>query len=224
MLRGSSLTAPQNILIASPLPITVKITDFGISKNWDGTELRTHCGTTPYKAPELQGMLPRSLIVTSRSYTKNVDLWSLGALVHELLTSEIPFLEKAQIEDSGVDQDKQNTASKMCINSDLLYQYCRGEPFPIGALEDHGASPEQIDLIKNLMIPNPMNRVSAVDALKSRWLAGMVERNRPAHIPTRQAPPAPPARVADLPLEVLESMAGSITLPPTPFEPILSIM
>jgi serine/threonine protein kinase len=42
----------------------------------------TICGTPLYLAPEL---------INEDNYNESVDVWALGILTYELLTSEIPF-------------------------------------------------------------------------------------------------------------------------------------
>lgn len=155
--------------MASRSPIWVKITDFGISKHYGGSALRTQCGTFLYQAPELLGLLPRGMIKTTQSYTKNVDIWAFGALVHEVLTSEIPFLEQALPADSILDSFD-STPPPASINMALLFHYCHGQPFPIMTLQNHRVSQDGIDFVKGLMAANPLNRVSAADALNARWL------------------------------------------------------
>lgn len=79
-------------------------------------------------------------MVNSQSYSKNVDLWALGVIVHQLLTSEIPFLESLQTVDSMMtvdlmqDSSYHSMQSAVMINTDLLYSFCRGQPFPITAM------------------------------------------------------------------------------------------
>ena len=54
----------------------LRISDFGMSKimaNLDHT--MTNCGTAKYMAPEMQ----------DRSYTKDIDWWSVGIIAYELL-------------------------------------------------------------------------------------------------------------------------------------------
>lgn len=89
----------QNILITSTTsPIEINITDFGISKQVQGTQLKTTCGIENYKALELRRLLPTAPRRRRRrgegpeTYTNAVDIWSLGTLVHVILTSELPFL------------------------------------------------------------------------------------------------------------------------------------
>lgn len=112
---------------------------------------------------------------TRDSYTKVIDLWALGAVVHEILTSEIPFLDM----DQGT--DSMNFVSDLYITGDiiptidmeLLFSYCHGlNAFPSESLEKNGVSKEGMGFVKSLLTANPSDRVSATDALKSLWLIG----------------------------------------------------
>lgn len=142
-----------------------------------GTSLRSGCGTVCYQAPEQLGLLPRNMRTSLKdSYTKVVDLWALGAVVHEILTSEIPFLDTYQDLDWTMDLTLTPDLSSASnpdptIDMNLLQDYCRGiNPFPRESLRKNGVSKEGIDFVKSLMAVNPRDRVSATDALKSLWL------------------------------------------------------
>lgn len=166
------LTFPENILVMSPSPIWVKITDFGIAKQTSQTSLRTACGTSCYQAPEVLGLLPRSMRTSgSNSYSKTVDIWALGAVVHKILTFEIPFLDK--YEDSTISGLDSAYATSAEVDIGLLSDYCRkSQPFPTESLLTHGASKYAIDFVKSMMVADPRRRVSAAAALDSDWLRG----------------------------------------------------
>lgn len=162
----------------SPSPIWVKITDFGISKQTLETSLRTACGTSCYQAPEVLGLLPRHMRTSgSNSYSKIVDIWALGAVVHKILTSEIPFLDKyeGENEDSIMSGMDSGYATSIEVDIGLLSDYCRkSQPFPIESLLTYEASKNAIDFVKSMMVADPRGRVSAAGALTSRWLTETV--------------------------------------------------
>lgn len=118
-----------------------------------------------YKAPEQLGILPNHMR-SRNGYTTAIDLWALGAGIRQVLTSEIPFPDtyhhsKSMFETSAVPE----------IDMAHLVAYFNDtKPFPEESLETHHASKEAIDFVKSLMIVNPRNRVSAVEALNSPWL------------------------------------------------------
>lgn len=62
----------------------VKLTDFGCIKESSNEELNyTFCGTVEYMAPEI--------INKSGRHGKEVDWWSFGILIHDMLTGSPPF-------------------------------------------------------------------------------------------------------------------------------------
>lgn len=145
----------------------MKISDFGISKRWVGTALRTNCGTAIYRSPEQLGILPRPIRTADNSYTNQVDIWALGAILHEMLTLRIPFLDTYTHEDSGFPSTVEDT-----VDTGQLYDYCRGKTtFPCDTLRSHGVPEVGIEFVKSLMAANPSERLSAAAALASEWLA-----------------------------------------------------
>jgi len=73
---------PENIFLTSDMK--VKIGDFGISKQLNNASeyAKTQCGTFIYMAPE---------IIKGEKYNNKVDIWSLGAIIYELCTSNIYY-------------------------------------------------------------------------------------------------------------------------------------
>lgn len=186
----------QNILVACLSPIWVKITDFGISKRWQGTSLKTHCGTTLYRSPEQLGLLPRGLKISTKSYTNSIDLWALGAIVHEMLTQEIPFFDTYV--DSDPDIATMTSTQYRAVDMDVLYGYCRGLiPFPCGSLQNHGVSEEGIEFVKSLMVVNPSERASAALAVKSPWLVRIDSPGSPLPLSAGLPRPSPATESRD---------------------------
>jgi serine/threonine protein kinase len=60
----------------------VKITDFGFSKDYQNSSLRTFVGTLDYIAPEIMKCQP---------YDNTVDIWSIGIIAYTLLSGLGPF-------------------------------------------------------------------------------------------------------------------------------------
>lgn len=163
----------KNVLVVSLKPIWIKLADFGVSKIERDTHLRTTAGTLAYSAPEIYGLLPRRLKPRD-VYTNAVDMWSLGCLVHEMLTTERPFHLQAALEDdleSSMGFD--TVTSEPQANIDMIVEFCRDQQdFPEAALERSGVSASERSFVKALLLPDPRLRLSAAMALASPWISG----------------------------------------------------
>lgn len=144
----------------------MKIADFGVSKRFKDTVLKTQAGSWAYMAPELLGLLPRELM--GSTYTKAVDIWSLGCLVHEVLTAEIPFLEMISGNSTGV---QPGDLSLQRTDFAGFKSFCDGTTeFPLDSLQRSGANDTAVRFLKTLLVADPKCRPLAKDALLSKWL------------------------------------------------------
>ncbi|KAK7152264.1 hypothetical protein R3I94_008556 [Phoxinus phoxinus] len=80
----------SNILILEPVERddlcgkTLKITDFGLAREWHRTTKMSAAGTYAWMAPE---------VIKLSLFSKSSDVWSFGVLLWELLTGEVPYRE-----------------------------------------------------------------------------------------------------------------------------------
>jgi len=75
---------PANILYKDKTSKSIRVADFGISKVLEGdeTHMRSQIGTIFYLAPE---------VLKDQLYDKRVDYWSIGVIMHLLLSGKLPF-------------------------------------------------------------------------------------------------------------------------------------
>lgn len=132
--------------------------------------LRTQIRSQGYTAPELLGLIPRRS--NRATYCNGVDIWALGCVVHELLTTEIPFLEVGCIDTMMTGPDTEWEGDQL-PEPDMfaLKAFCGyTTEFLTDTLRKSGASEAAIEFVKSLMVPNPTSRAAAKEALQSPWL------------------------------------------------------
>ena len=86
----------------------IKVTDFGLSKGnmAEGERTNSFIGTMEYMAPE---------IIAGKGHGKDVDWWSVGILLYEMLTGMPPFNAKSRNQ-----LQKQITSGKLKLPSKAL--------------------------------------------------------------------------------------------------------
>ncbi|KAJ1323174.1 calcium/calmodulin-dependent protein kinase I [Microdochium nivale] len=149
---------PLNILVSRPGPVWhVKIADFGLSKNLDGTALGTHgIGTNGYVAPE-------QLDDRADSYTPAVDVFALGCIAYCLRTGRPPFQSPWP-----------------------LMEYVRDPRcFPIEPLDDSSAKCARF--IQSTMAARPGDRPSVEAILGHAWLGGNLSNRQRPSMPTPES-------------------------------------
>lgn len=77
---------PGNIILHKERPVQIKLIDFGLSqvREFDSKNINEIVGTFHYMSPEQSGVIKRN--VDERS-----DLYSLGILLYQLFTNQLPF-------------------------------------------------------------------------------------------------------------------------------------
>lgn len=124
----------------------MKLTDFGIACVYDENEKPTlRCGTSIALAPE---------VIEGLEYTPKIDCWSIGIMMYELLSNQLPFYsDKPEILYTQILEDEVNFSDGLWSN----------------------VSDEAKDLAKDLLQKDPDCRLCAKDALKHPWFADIRE-------------------------------------------------
>ncbi|KPM04766.1 cAMP-dependent kinase-like protein [Sarcoptes scabiei] len=152
---------PENILLDDNFDI--KVTDFGFARVIQNDErLSDLCGTPGYLAPEL---LRASMYENADGYGKEVDLWACGVIMYTLLVGFPPFWHRKQ----------------MIMLRNIMegkYEFCSPEWDDI--------TEEAKDLIRKLLVIDPMKRLSASDALKHPFFKSVQQKALKTHFNARK--------------------------------------
>lgn len=117
---------PENILLDTQGH--VRLTDFGLSKRYvEGEQAMTFCGTPEYLAPE---------VVLGVGHSKEVDWWSLGILLYEMIVGLPPFFSE---------------------NTNLMYELISKANLRTPSF----VSDQARDLLEKLLKRNPEDRLGA---------------------------------------------------------------
>jgi len=133
---------PENILYSSKDPhAEIKLIDFGLAKKSEcnSKTYQTIVGTCYYIAPE----------VIDGNYTFACDIWSVGVVLHILLSGRLPF-------SGSTDEEIFRNIKKGHISFDD----------PVW----DSVTPPGKDLLSKLLDPDENKRPTAAEALKHQWL------------------------------------------------------
>jgi len=131
---------PENLLCSGPSNEIIKVTDFGLSKDFATGSLKTSCGTPDYVAPE---------VLKGQTYDNSVDIWSIGVITYILLCGFPPFY---------------GTTDQQIFEKILKGQY----DFPSPDWDNISAEAKQF--ISSILVLDYNQRPSASDCLANNWI------------------------------------------------------
>lgn len=117
----------------------LKLIDFGLSKRQEAGKKLKTIAGTPYY------MAPE---VLDGQYDSKCDTWSLGVLLYVFMSGYLPFQGENR--------------------NDVFYKI-QNAKYHFNHAEFKEVSPGVIDLIKQLLVVNPKQRLSAGQALEHEW-------------------------------------------------------
>ncbi|KAH0830482.1 kinase-like domain-containing protein [Lanmaoa asiatica] len=152
---------PQNLLL-NPATGVLKLCDFGSAKILVAGEPNvSYICSRYYRAPEL--------IFGATNYTTNIDIWSTGCVMAELMLGQPLFPGE-----SGIDQLVEiikvlGTPSREQIKTMnpnyMEHKFPQIKPHPFNKVFRPRTAPEAIDLVAKLLEYTPGARLSAVEAM-----------------------------------------------------------
>lgn len=152
---------PQNLLL-NPATGVLKLCDFGSAKILiTGEPNVSYICSRYYRAPEL--------IFGATNYTTNIDIWSTGCVMAELMLGQPLFPGE-----SGIDQLVEiikvlGTPSREQIKTMnpnyMEHKFPQIKPHPFSKVFRPRTSPEAIDLVAKLLEYTPGTRLSAIEAM-----------------------------------------------------------
>ncbi|TGZ50329.1 hypothetical protein CRM22_010839 [Opisthorchis felineus] len=181
MLRGLKYIHSANVLHRDLKPCNIllnslcdlRICDFGLARiadpNCDQSGILTeYVATRWYRAPEI--------MLTSKIYTKAIDLWSIGCILAEMLSNRVLFPGKHYIDQLNLILEVLGSPCKGDLESISNYKaraYLEQLPFkpkvPWSQLYPY-ASPKALDLLDKLLCFVPSRRIKVEDALAHPYL------------------------------------------------------
>jgi serine/threonine protein kinase len=155
--KASSASPPAHALSLATAPFVLKIADFGFARELTESLADTVCGSPLFMAPE---------VLRGERYNESADLWSVGAILFDMLCGAPPFPARDPIElmrmiantsvklpsSAGLSNDAQNLVFRLLqkVSSERL-------------------SPEQVSRVSEL-IRLSANVVCALQFANHAWL------------------------------------------------------
>ena len=136
---------PENILLGKKKNIsTIKLIDFGTAQKFDRGKKMSSIIGTPYY------VAPE---VLKGSYDEKCDIWGVGVIMFILLSGTPPFNGK---------------------NDDEIMKAVSKGKYEYKPTKWRGVSDEAKDLIDQMLVLDPDDRISASDALEHKWFSKVI--------------------------------------------------
>lgn len=161
---------PSNIAVNEDCEL--RILDFGLARATD-IEMTGYVATRYWRAPEI--------MLNWMHYGNEVDLWSVGCIMAELLTGQVLFPGTDHIDQlSRILQIVGTPDAEFLakITSDTARKFIESMPaFPKKDFKEYfvGANHSAVDLLEKLLVMDPDRRCSAEQALQHPYLANYAD-------------------------------------------------
>ncbi|CAN6606313.1 hypothetical protein TRVA0_003S01310 [Trichomonascus vanleenenianus] len=188
---------PENILISDPERGKIKIIDFG-SSCYESEKVYTYIQSRFYRSPE---------VMLGMTYNQQIDMWSLGCIVAELITGRPLFMGDNEPEQIACIMEYLGMPDKMmltrCTRRKVFFDSA-GNPRPLGSKskvrrqpnsrtlqqELKSKDPALIDFISGFLVWHPKRRRTPSQALHHPWLTGKA-MTAADHLPAPHPLPSP---------------------------------
>jgi serine/threonine protein kinase len=163
---------PQNLLIDRLG--SIKVADFGLARACGVPQrmLTQEVVTLWYRAPEL--------LLGCQKYTAAVDIWSVGCIFAQMMTSKALFRGESEMDQLFKIFRQMGTPSddlmrKMRGNDDLNVRVKSWPAVPLAVAfpDAHQHHPEAMDLLNRMLTYEPSDRITATETLAHPYFAEM---------------------------------------------------
>jgi serine/threonine protein kinase len=157
---------PSNILIKGKNIEKVVIADFGLATQITVplNSFSLKVGTPIYRSPELIKHSQKNTNNNYNYYCTGVDMWCVGCIAVELMIGKPLFKSN-----NDADLIKEHITKLGKTNFPGIYEF-----YPDDFQDDlifeqlKNFSPDFVELVKNMLIPEQLDRIEAIEALKSK--------------------------------------------------------
>lgn len=194
---------PSNILLNSNCEL--KICDFGLARVADPDHdhsgfMTEYVATRWYRAPEI--------MLNSRGYTKAIDMWSVGCIMAEMMTSKPIFPGRHYLEHLNLILNILGSPNDLhWIQNQSARSYLQGLPpkmrRPWSEVVGPNAPPHSVDLLDKLLTFDPNFRITVETALAHPYFASYYE---PTDEPVAEEPFNYEMELDDLPKDRLKEL------------------